>query len=191
MQPDIRALVAAEVTGWFGTIPRSCRRLASAARRGPAFSVMRIRGRKDGRRRGFTIVEVIMASAVMALAITTSITTMQRAFLALDTSRNLTIAGQIMVSEMEKVRMLPWTDVSPWLNTTTNLTLDSIFTSNPQIGNRFTLQRAVTQPDVANSNILQITLTMTWTGYDGRQLSRSYTTHYARYGIHDYLYNTT
>jgi prepilin-type N-terminal cleavage/methylation domain-containing protein len=150
-----------------------------------------MRGRKERRRSGFTIVEVIMASAVMALAITTSITTMQRAFLALDTSRNLTTAGQIMVSEMEKIRMLGWTDVSPWVNTTTTLTLDSAFTSNPQIGNRFTLVRAVTQPDLSNANIIEITLTMTWTGYDGRQLSRSYTTHYARYGIHDYLYNTT
>jgi Tfp pilus assembly protein PilV len=151
-----------------------------------------MRGQKHRRRGGFTIAEVMMAAGVMAFAITTSITTMQRAFLALDTSRNLTIAGQIMVSEMERIRMLGWSDVSAWtLDTPATVTLDTIFTSNPQVGSRFTLTRTVTVPDASNTNIRQITLTMTWTGYDGRQLSRSYTTHYARYGIHDYLYNTT
>jgi hypothetical protein len=142
--------------------------------------------------RGFTIMEVMMAAIVMAFAITTSITTMQRAFLALDTSRNLTLAGQIMVSEMERTRMLNWTevealDLSP---TETTLTLDEVFTDNPQIGTRFALKRVVTLPDASNTNIRQITLTITWSGYDGRAHSRSYTTHYARFGIHDYLVNT-
>lgn len=143
--------------------------------------------------RGFTIAEVMVASIVMAFAITTSITTMQRAFLALDTSRNLTLAGQIMVSEMERTRMLSWTDIaaldlSP---TVTNVDLDTAFMDNAQIGSRFTMTRTVTLPDASNTNIRQITLTVTWRGYDGRQHTRSYMTHYARYGIHDYLYNTT
>ncbi len=144
-------------------------------------------------RRGFTIAEVMVASIVMAFAITTSITTMQRAFLALDTSRNLTFAGQIMVSEMERTRMLSWTEIAAFdlSPTVTALTLDSTFTGSAQIGTRFSMTRTVTVPDASNTNIRQITLTITWRGYDGRQHSRSYTTHYARYGIHDYLYNTT
>jgi hypothetical protein len=144
-------------------------------------------------RAGFTIAEVMVAAIVMAFAITTSITTMQRAFLAIDTARNLTLAGQIMVSEMERTRMLNWTDVSAFAlsPTETTLTLDTVFTNNPQIGSRFTLKRVVTLPDASNTNIRQITLTITWSGYDGRTHSRSYTTHYARFGIHDYLYNTT
>jgi hypothetical protein len=118
---------------------------------------------------------------------------MQRAFLALDTSRNLTLAGQIMVSEMERTRMLSWTDIAAMdlSPTVTTLTLDSAFTSNAQIGSRFTLTRVVTQPDSSNPNIREIKLSISWRGYDGRQHTRSYTTQYARYGIHDYLYNTT
>lgn len=38
----------------------------------------------------------MVASTVMALAITTAITTMQQAFLALDSARNITLAGQIL-----------------------------------------------------------------------------------------------
>lgn len=131
-----------------------------------------------------------MAAIVMAFAITTSITTMQRAFLALDTSRNLTLAGQIMVSEMERIRMLSWTDVSAFdlSPTVTNVVLDSTFS---QMASRFTMTRTVTLPDASNTNIREITLTITWRGYDGRQHTRSYTTHYARFGIHDYIYNTT
>ena len=143
--------------------------------------------RKAPARRGFTIAEVMVAATVMAFAITTSITTMQRAFLAIDSSRNLTLAGQIMVSEMERTRMLGWTDIAAFEASST-LTIDSTFTSNTQIGNRFSLTRTVTDPA---TNMRQITLTITWRGYDGHQLSRSYTTCYARYGIHDYLYNTT
>jgi Tfp pilus assembly protein PilV len=154
-----------------------------------------LRHRAKSQVRGFTIAEVMVAACVMALAITTSITTMQRAFLAIDTSRNLTVAGQIMVNEMEKIRMQSWSQVSDVTlmprDTDTALTLDSIFSSNPQIGTRFTLSRRISQPDSANATILEIKCTVTWRGYDGRELSRSYTTHYAQYGIHDFLYNSS
>jgi hypothetical protein len=97
-----------------------------------------------------------------------------------------------MVSEMERIRMLSWTDVSSWeLDTATAVTLDTVFSSSAQISNRFTMTRTISLPDASNPNIRAITLTITWRGYDGRQLSRSYVTQYARYGIHDYLYNTT
>ncbi|HEY8836510.1 MAG TPA: prepilin-type N-terminal cleavage/methylation domain-containing protein [Dehalococcoidia bacterium] len=46
--------------------------------------------------RGFTIVEVMMASAVMVLAITTAILVLQVGLRAVDTARNMTLAGQII-----------------------------------------------------------------------------------------------
>src|SRR6185436_2204321 len=98
----------------------------------------------------------MVAAIVMAFAITTSITTMQRAFLALDTSRNLTIAGQIMVSEMERIRMLNWDEVSvPTLGQTNAVTLDAVFTSNAQIGSRFSMTRTDSTPG-SDTNIRQI-----------------------------------
>ncbi|MBI4624290.1 MAG: hypothetical protein HY736_13880 [Verrucomicrobia bacterium] len=151
--------------------------------------------RAPSSRRGFTIVEVMMAACVMAFAITTSITTMQRAFLAIDGSRNITLAGQIMVSEMERTRMLAWTETSPTVGvgsfalspTVETLSLPAGFSA---FSSRFTLTREVFE-DPDNANIRIIKLTISWRGYDGRALSRSCTTHYARYGIHDYLFNTT
>ena len=54
---------------------------------------------------GPAIAEVMMAAAVMALVITTSITTMQRTFLAIDVARGTSYAAQIMQSEFEKMRL--------------------------------------------------------------------------------------
>jgi Tfp pilus assembly protein PilV len=133
---------------------------------------------------GFTILEVMMAAIVMALAITTAITALQRGFASLDTARNLVTAGQIMQSEIEKMRINNWSVVSGYPTTATTLTVDSVFTANPAIGNRFSLTRSVSDP---KSDLREITFTISWNNYDGRTMSRSYTTYYARYGLYDYF----
>ena len=124
----------------------------------------------------------------MALAITTSITVMQRGFLSLDTARNIAIGSQIMQSELEKTRLKDWATVSAYAAGPTTLTIDSVFTSNAAIGSRFTLTRTVATPQ---TDFLQITLTVSWKSVDGRTISRSYTTYYGHYGLYDYFYNTT
>jgi len=53
-------------------------------------------------RGGFTLVEVAMAVAILALVLTTSLTVMQRVFTELDTARNLEIATNILQCEMEE-----------------------------------------------------------------------------------------
>ncbi len=137
-------------------------------------------------RRGFTILEVGIASMIMAMGISTSILVIQRGFAMLDTARNITTAGQIMTSQMEQYRMLDWATVSAYPETATTLSLDSIFSGSSTVATRFALTRSVATPA---TDIRQITLTITWAGYDGRSISRSMTTYYARYGLHDYIYN--
>ena len=129
----------------------------------------------------------MMAAAIMSLAIATSITTMQRAFLALDTARNVTLAGQIMQSELEKMRLKDWTTVSGYDTGPTTLTIDTSFTSNAAIGSRFTLTRQVA---TVHTDMRQITFTVSWHSYDARALSRSYTTYYGKNGLYDYFYNS-
>jgi hypothetical protein len=125
-----------------------------------------------------------MAAAVMALAISTSITTMQRAFLAVDVARGTSYASQIMQSEMEKIRLQNWTTVSAFPSTATTAPIDSSFTSNSYIGNRFTMTRKAT---TVHTGMLQITLEISWKTYDGRTLRRTYTTYYGRNGLYDYV----
>lgn len=147
-----------------------------------------VRGTRTRRKAvaAFTILEVALAAAIMAMGIATSINVMQRGFLSVDSARNITTAGQIMVSQMEQIRMLDWATVSAYSSDATTVTLDSVFSSNASIGNRFTLTRTVTTP---SANLLQITFTTSWKSIDGRTISRSMTTNYARYGIHDFIYN--
>lgn len=144
--------------------------------------------RKAARVEGFTIVEVMMAVVIMAFAFTTSITTMQRGFLAVESARNLTVASQIMQSEFEKMRLKDWATVSGYAAGPTSLTIDSVFTANAAIGNRFTLTRITSTPA---TDMVMVTLTVTWSSIDGRTLSRSLSTYYGRYGLYDYFYNNS
>lgn len=129
-----------------------------------------------------------MAAAIMTLGIATSINVIQRGFAMIDSARNITTAGQILVSQMEQLRMLDWTTVSAYDAGPTTLTIESTFTSNSSVGDRFTLTRTTSTVD---TEVLQVTFTISWHNYDGRTMSRQMTTYYARYGMHDYFYNHT
>jgi Tfp pilus assembly protein PilV len=133
---------------------------------------------------GFTIVEAMLAAIVMAFAITTSITTMQRSFLSVDAARGVTYAAQIMQSEFEKMRLQSWSTVNAYPSTATAVTIDSSFTSNSYIGNRFTMTRTATS---VHTGMIKVTLTISWRTYDGRTLSRSYITYYGQNGLYDYF----
>jgi hypothetical protein len=127
-----------------------------------------------------------MSVIVLALALTTSLAAMQQAFLQFDTARNLEVAANILQCEIEKERLFSWSRVS---DTTYQPVIDSSFARNPAIGGRFTLSRALTTVPSHNGQMVQITLTVRWRGYDGRSLTRSYTTYYTQGGLYEYLYN--
>jgi len=137
---------------------------------------------------GFTIFEVAMAVFVLAMAIATSITAMQRAMSDLDTARNLETAGRIMQTELEKERLFDWTQAS---DASYQPAIDSAFTRNPSLAGRFTLSRSLATLTQHSGQMLQITLTVAWRNYDGRTLSRNYTTYYCQKGLYAYIYDPT
>ena len=126
-----------------------------------------------------------MAVAVLALAITTAITTLQRSFLQLDTARNLEIASAIMQCEIEKERLLSWAQLN---NVAYTPVIDPTFARNPAIGSRFTLSRTLTTVASRSGQVMQIKLTVQWRAYDGRNISRSYLTYYTQGGLYAYFY---
>jgi hypothetical protein len=144
------------------------------------------------------LIEVAMTAFILALAIVTSITTMQRAFANLDTARNISTASAILQTEMEKERLFTWTKVS---DVTYQPTIDASILRNPTVAGRFTLSRSVTQvigppdqtttpatPGTARSGQVQVTLTVRWRNYDGRTLARSFTTYFTQGGLNEFLY---
>jgi hypothetical protein len=154
-------------------------------------------GARAGRasRRAFTIVEVSMAAGIMALAIATSITTMQRAFLALDTARNVSLAGQIMQDEIERMRLKDWTTINGYAAGPVTLDIDLKFdeavrtaaNATARIRDRFTLTRTTS---LEHAGMKKVILTITWQGFDRRTHSRSYTTFYGENGLYDFFYNS-
>jgi hypothetical protein len=129
----------------------------------------------------------------MALAITTSITTMQRGFLSLDSARKLTLAGQIMQCELEKMRMVTWTTINAYPATLDPMPIEAAFLTNPAVSATFSLRRdvaVIVAPTATERGMSQITFTLSWKSYDGRPLSRSYTSYYGEKGLYDYYYNS-
>lgn len=145
--------------------------------------------------RGFTIIEVMMASIVMVLGITTSLLVLDTGMHAVDTARNMTLAAQIMQSEMEILRLQNWAqiralpekqqiDTSTTITSGTSTALDDTLNG---IASRFTCVRLVT--DISGrSDIKRIVLVTSWQGIDGRTHTVSYETRYAKNGLADYFY---
>lgn len=137
-----------------------------------------------------------MASFVMLLGIASSIIAMQSGFQQIDVSRGTTIASQIIQSEMERLRMMPWNKTSP------ASTVDSIselpasevfdgaayFSANPAIAGKFTITRTVGDDPGRSGDVRNITVIVKWKSYDNREHQRRFTAIYVRNGLYDYYY---
>jgi Tfp pilus assembly protein PilV len=162
----------------FETVSRARSGSSRAARRAPA---------------GFTIFEVMMAATILVLVIATSLTVLQTGMRAVDTARNMTLAGQISQSALEVMRLQNWTQItalpastditiSDVISSGSSTTLDSTLTS---VANRFTCTRTITAP---KTNMRLITVTVSWHGNDGRPHSISSQARYSKDGLNDYIY---
>lgn len=144
-------------------------------------------GRGSRRKSGFTIIEVAVAAFVMALTISGSIVVLQQGFKSLDNARNTTLASQIIQSEMERIRLLNWSE----LPASGNIVLTTIFpsgTTTDALRARFTATRTCADVTGKEGEMKDITITVTWTGLDNRPHTRSTTGNYCKNGLYDYYY---
>ena len=139
--------------------------------------------------------EVMLAAVVMLFGIATSLTTLQFGMRAVDTARNMTLASQIMQSEMEILRLQNWTqivaldgravvDPSTTISVEDGTALDTML---DRIAHRFTCVRTV-EAISGRADIRLITLYVSWVGVDGRTHLLSFQTRYAKNGLSDYFY---
>lgn len=153
-------------------------------------------------RAGFTVAEVMVATFVMIFGIASSIIVIQSGFRALDTARNTTLASQIIQSEMERIRLLPWNtnsvdaagNLKPAvvrLPASEPVDLEGIFpsgTTTDLLAARFTITRDTADVADRSGEMVDITVTVTWTGIDGVSHTRTSTTQYSKDGLYDYYY---
>lgn len=143
-----------------------------------------------------------MATFVMAYGIATTIVAMQSGFKAIDVARGTTIASQIMQSEMERLRLKSWTDMTALANATDTTAPyptgspagvemfdgSTNFSSSVDVAGKFTVTRTVVADSTRTSDVYNITISVSWRTYDGRNQTRSFRSMYAKNGLYDYYY---
>jgi hypothetical protein len=136
-----------------------------------------------------------MATFVMAFGIATSIIALQMGFRAIDVARDGTLAAQIMQSEIERLRLLPWNNSSTAavdsiaeLPASETISLGTMFTTSAPLTSKYTVTRTITSDSARPDDVRYITLMVGWQSSDGRRHSRSFTTMYAKNGLYDYYY---
>jgi Tfp pilus assembly protein PilV len=139
------------------------------------------------RNAGFTIVEVAMATFVMAFGISTTIIAMQAGFKQIDLARGTTIASQVIQSEMERLRMMSWSNIAA-LPATSTFDGATYFTTNTKVVGDFMITRTVAANAAHTTDMKDITVTVAWKTFDGRNHTRSFTMTYAQNGLYDYYY---
>ncbi|WP_414663211.1 type IV pilus modification PilV family protein [Horticoccus sp. 23ND18S-11] len=137
--------------------------------------------------RGFTILEVAMASFVLAMGIATSIIAMQVGFRHLDLARGSTLASQILQSEMERIRLMSWSGVNA-LPASQTFDGGTFFSSNEHVVGKFSVTRTCVADSVRPTEVMNLNISVQWNTYDGRPHTRSFSSIYARNGLYDYYY---
>jgi Tfp pilus assembly protein PilV len=135
--------------------------------------------------RAFTVLEVMLAATILVLAIAGALTTLQRGFIAIDNARNYTYASQILQSELERLRLYNWSQLSD-LQASGNTSFVGAAVASTASAT-FTCTRTIAD---VKTDMKEITVQASWTGHDGRHHTAQLITHYGRRGMYDYIYTT-
>ena len=135
----------------------------------------------------FTLVEVMVAAAVIVMTVVGMIQVIVSGSEMLDVSRKQTIAIQIIHGQLDHIRLNNWTQVSA-LGSSTTVAVDGgdqsgfVFGSNlPTISKSFRCTRTITD---VRTDLKQVTFTVTWTGSTGRTYSRKGSTYVGKNGLY-------
>ena len=132
---------------------------------------------------GYSLVELIIASGIMAIVFGTSFGVLGQGFKLMESARDLTRASQILQSEMELLRTENWATISTMAETSTFLPHAEFET---EFQSRYTCTRKVVTSGKSDQRL--ITLRVAWTTRGGVDHERSYVTYYTKEGINDYYY---
>jgi len=152
------------------------------AKRGTLF-----RGKKTA---GFTLLEVGLAGTVLIFGLCSAIISLQRGFQLTDTSRTSVLAAQIMQSEIERLRLMSWADLTnPTLIPESEpINLALVYPDSPEVAKQFTALRTITPCPGRETSMVEIAVTVTWSSIDGVNHARTFRTRYSKNGLYDYYY---
>jgi type II secretory pathway pseudopilin PulG len=130
----------------------------------------------------FTLVEVIMSSAIFGLIFASVATALAQGYTIIENARDNAHINQILQSEVENVRSMNWDDLNAMPDWERIQQQAGFATS---ISDRFVCERFINERRVGQKEII---LTITWT--DRRQTNhfRKFVTYYTKEGMYDYQY---
>jgi prepilin-type N-terminal cleavage/methylation domain-containing protein len=144
-------------------------------------------------RRGMTMAEVLVAAVLLSFVVMAALTALSQAYGYTRHARMVTLAGQIMQSAMEDLRLRNYNDLKTYaaqsqpVNFTSMLSSER-FTSNFTQG--FTLSAQFSTLAASSEGRLgkiAVTITVNWTEQN-TPFSRKVTTYFSEKGLSDYFY---
>jgi len=140
-----------------------------------------------------TMAEVLIASVLLAFVIMSSLTALSQAYGFTRHARMVTLAGQIVQSVMEDLRLRNFNDLKTYAaqaqpvsfaSTLASERFASAFTTSFSLSGTFTTL-AASSPGVLGK--IRVTLTVTWSEH-GSPFQRSLITYFGEKGLSDYYY---
>ncbi len=140
-------------------------------------------------RQGFTLVEVMMAAFVLVFMLLSTLAALQVGFGVLDTARNTTLAGQVIQSEIEDIRLRPWISLpaSGTIDLAQSIGSGLSSAERAALSNRFTATRTIEGVTGREADFKRVAVAVSWADYSGRTHVRRYETLLGRNGLSDYF----
>lgn len=134
---------------------------------------------------GFTLVEVIVALSIFTMVIAGGIIGIGRGFELVNTSRNYTRSSQVLQSELELLRTLPW-------ETFTTLSDEELTKQfQLQISDQFDAGKYSGSVETSSTggDLMEVIVKVEWNAARGRTYTLSYITYFTEGGVNDYYIN--
>lgn len=132
-------------------------------------------------RQAFTLIEVLIALIIFAIVIASGFACIKMGLQQVDNARHHTRSAQIMQSEVENIRSLPWARLIALQTAETTLSIASQFGDSTY--SSYTLKRSIS----GSGDVRIITFVVTWKDISGDSHSKTYVTQYTRGGLYDYI----
>jgi prepilin-type N-terminal cleavage/methylation domain-containing protein len=152
----------------------------------------RVRAPQRGQR-GFTFVEVMVATAITLVMFITFYAAMSSGVRTVQVARENLRATEIMVGQMEGIRLFSWTQLTNTTLLPTNFIAGFSLNGTNNQGITYTGAVSVAAATFATSpsyagNIKKVTITLQWNS-GGVLRQRQMTTYCAQYGVQPYVLN--
>jgi len=137
-----------------------------------------------GGNKGYSLVEMMVGSVVLAMVMAGSFSGMGQAFILNEYVSDTNIIGQVLTSEMEELQSLQWADLD-------NLPQMASFDPTqyiPHVPERVNNCVRIITPMGLNQK--EIRLVITWEGTKGKKHVRELVSHYTKGGLFDYNFQS-